>query len=125
METKVFVTPAAPTPVGSYSQAVQRGSIIAVSGMVALDPATGKVVEGGIAEQTAQVLTNIEAILEAAGTSFAEVISLRVYLADGKDFAEMNRVYTERITEPYPTRATVFVGLPPGFLVEIEALAVV
>jgi len=125
MKSTVYQTDAAPNPVGPYSQAVRRGNTIAVSGQVGLDPATNKVVEGGIAEQTRQTLTNLDAILSSAGASFADVVTVRIYLADGKDFAAMNEVYADHVASPFPCRTTVFVGLAPGLLIEVDVLAIV
>ncbi|HEY8987307.1 MAG TPA: Rid family detoxifying hydrolase [Streptomyces sp.] len=125
METQVFTTENAPTPVGPYSQAVRRGNIISVSGQVGLDPATNKLVEGGIAEQTRQTLTNLEAALKNAGASFDDVVTVRIYITQATDFAPMNEVYSKFLSEPFPCRTTVFVGLPSGMLVEIDVLAVV
>lgn len=125
MNTTVYRTKSAPTPVGPYSQAVRRGNIVSVSGQVALDPATGKLADGGITEQTQQVLENLGHILESAGASFADVVTIRIYLTEAADFGGMNEVYAKFIQEPFPCRTTVFVGLPPGMLIEIDVLAVV
>jgi reactive intermediate/imine deaminase len=124
MESTVYKTKSAPNPVGPYSQAVRRGNVLAVSGQVGLDPATGKLVEGGIVEQTRQVLTNLEAILESAGASFADVVTARIYLTDVADFAPMNEVYGKYLSEPFPCRTAVFVGLPTGMQIEVDVLAV-
>jgi 2-iminobutanoate/2-iminopropanoate deaminase len=125
MKTTVFETKSAPNPVGPYSQAVRRGNIVSVSGQVGLDPATGKPVEGGIAEQTQQVLENLRNILESAGASFADVVTVRIYLTEAAHFAGMNEVYAKFLEAPFPCRTTVFVGLPPGLLIEIDVIAVV
>ncbi|ANW22447.1 RidA family protein [Streptomyces clavuligerus] len=125
MTTTVYETKSAPQPVGPYSQAVRRGNILSLSGQVALDPATGKVVEGGIAEQTRQVMNNLRNVLESAGASFSDVVTVRIYLTEAADFPGMNSVYAEFLAEPFPCRTTVFVGLPPGMLIEIDVLAVV
>jgi len=117
-------TPDAPRPVAAYSQAVRKGNILQVAGQGPADPRTNQFVEGGIAEQTRQVLDNLAAILAAAGASFDDVMMTRVYLAKPEDFGAMNAVYTEYVTEPFPARTTVYVGLPPGMLVEIDVLAV-
>jgi 2-iminobutanoate/2-iminopropanoate deaminase len=118
-------TPNAPAPVAAFSQAIRSGNLLAIAGQVGVDPATKQVVEGGVTEQTRQTLRNLVAVLEAAGASMNDVIQLRVYLTDRDDFAAMNEVYGEFVTEPYPVRTTVFVGLGTGLLVEIDALAVV
>ncbi len=117
-------TPGAPRPVAAYSQAVRKGNILQVAGQGPADPRTNDYVAGGITEQSRQVLDNLAAILAAAGASFDDVVMTRVYLANTEDFAAMNAVYTEYVTEPFPARTTVYVGLPPGMLVEIDVLAV-
>jgi len=119
-----ITTQDAPAPVASYSQAVRKGPILQVAGQGPGDPATGEFVPGGVAEQTRQTLRNVRAILAAAGASFDDVVMMRVYLTDPAHFAAMNEVYTEVMTSPFPARTTVFVGLAPNMLVEIDALAV-
>lgn len=115
----------APTPVAAFSQGVRKGAILQVAGQVAFDPATGAVVGDTVAEQTRQALRNVVAVLEAGGASLADVVMLRVYLTDTAHFAEMNAAYGEFVTEePFSARTTVYVGLPEGLLVEIDALAV-
>jgi 2-iminobutanoate/2-iminopropanoate deaminase len=124
MKPNVIATKNAPAAVGPYSQGVQVGHFVYTAGQVALNPATGKLVEGGIAAQTGQVLTNLEAILETAGTSLANVVKTTVFLDDMADFAAMNEVYGRRFADPPPARTTVAVdALPLGALVEIEAVA--
>jgi 2-iminobutanoate/2-iminopropanoate deaminase len=116
---------AAPRPVGPYSQAVAHGKWVFVSGQIALDPATGRMVSGDVQAQTARVLDNLRAVLEAAGSSLARVVRTTVYLADLADFARMNEVY-ERAFEssPRPARTTIQAGaLPLGAAVEIDAIA--
>ncbi|EHR51713.1 endoribonuclease L-PSP, putative [Saccharomonospora marina XMU15] len=117
-------TSKAPPPVAAYSQAVRKGNVLQVAGQVALDPATGKPVAAAVAEQTRQVFANLEAVLAAAGASLADVLMMRVYLTDVAHFGEFNATYNELVSEPYPARTTVYVGLPEPFLVEIDALAV-
>ncbi|PXY19587.1 RidA family protein [Prauserella muralis] len=117
-------TEAAPRPVASYSQAVRKGNILQVAGQVGIDPASGGVVAGGVAEQTRQVFANIQAVLEASGAGLDDVVMMRAYLTDTAHFAEFNTVYNELVREPFPARTTVYVGLPQGLLVEIDALAV-
>lgn len=117
-------TDKAPPPVAAYSQAVRKGNVLQVAGQVAIDPATGQVVEGGIAEQTRQVFANLDAVLAAAGASLDDVLMMRVYLTDVAHFAEFNATYNDLVSEPYPARTTVYVGLPGSFVVEIDALAV-
>ena len=117
-------TKKAPAAIGPYSQAIRVGNIVYTSGQIPLDPATGTFVEGGIKEQTRQALTNIKAILEEAGTSMDNVLKTTVFMANMDDFADMNAVYAEFFTEPYPARSAVAVKtLPKGALIEIEVIA--
>jgi 2-iminobutanoate/2-iminopropanoate deaminase len=117
-------TPRAPAAIGPYSQAVRAGDYLFVSGQIALDPATGQVVGGGVAAETRQVLANLGAILAAAGASFAQVVKTTVYLADMSDFAAMNDVYAASFTPPAPARATVQAArLPRDVRVEIDLIA--
>ena len=117
-------TKKAPAAIGPYSQAIRVGNIVYTSGQIPLDPATGAFVEGGIKEQIRQALTNIKAILEEAGTSMDNVVKTTVFMANMDDFADMNAVYAEFFTEPYPARSAVAVkSLPKGALVEIEVIA--
>ena len=117
-------TPNAPAAIGPYSQATVVNELIYTAGQIALDPATGQVVEGGIREQTARVMKNLRAILEAAGSSLSRVIKTTVFLVDMADFAEMNAVYAEAFGDHKPARSTVAVaGLPRGVRVEIEVVA--
>lgn len=121
---KVISTPQAPAAIGPYSQAVQVGNLVFTSGQIPIDPATGQFAEGGIKEQTRQSLTNVKAILEEAGLSLSSVVKTTVFLADMADFADMNAVYAEFFTEPYPARSAVAVkSLPKGALIEIEVIA--
>jgi reactive intermediate/imine deaminase len=119
-----ITTPDAPAPVASYSQAVRKGAVLQVAGQGPTDPSTGEYAGTGIAEQTRQTMLNIQAILRAAGADFDDVMMMRVYLTKVEDFPEMNKVYSEFVSEPFPGRTTVYVGLPEGMLVEIDALAV-
>jgi 2-iminobutanoate/2-iminopropanoate deaminase len=122
---KIIVSPDAPKAVGPYSQAVEANGTLYISGQLPIDPATGKFAEGGIAEQTAQCLKNIGAILAAAGCDYSQVVKSTVLLADMNDFAAMNEVYACFYAEPYPARvAYQVVKLPMGALVEIETIAV-
>ena len=121
---KAISTKKAPAAIGPYSQAIRVGNLVYTSGQIPINPATGAFVEGGIKEQTRQSLTNIKAILEEAGTSLANVVKTTVFMADMADFADMNSVYAEFFTEPYPARSAVAVKtLPKGALVEIEVIA--
>jgi 2-iminobutanoate/2-iminopropanoate deaminase len=120
-------TPHAPAAIGPYSQAIQIGDFIYTSGQVALDPASGQIVLGGIAEQTTRVLENLKAVLEAAGTDLSHVVKTLVFLKDINDFAAMNAIYGSYLapegTIP-PARSTVEVSrLPKDSLVEIEVIA--
>ena len=120
----IISTPKAPAAIGPYSQAIQVGNLIYTSGQIPIDPATGQLVEGGIKEQTRQSLSNIQAILQEAGLTMASVVKTTVFMADMADFAEMNSVYAEFFTEPYPARSAVAVKtLPKNALVEIEVVA--
>jgi 2-iminobutanoate/2-iminopropanoate deaminase len=131
MTTKrsIIRTAHAPAAIGPYSQAVvvpvgnQR--MVFCSGQIALDPATGVVIEGDIAAQTRQVLENLGAVLAAAGASFANVVKTTIFLADMADFATVNAIYGERFPGDPPARATVAAaGLPRNVRVEIDAIAV-
>jgi 2-iminobutanoate/2-iminopropanoate deaminase len=117
-------TTEAPAPVAAYSQAVRKGNILQVAGQGPTDPATGRYAGTTVAEQTHQTMLNIQAILHAAGADFDDVMMLRVYLTKVEDFTGMNEVYQTFVKEPFPGRTTVYVGLPAGMLVEIDALAV-
>lgn len=120
-------TKEAPAAIGPYSQAVRSGDLIYASGQVALDPQTGKLVEGGIREQTVRVFENIQAVLAAAGGSLRDVIKTVVFLKDMQDFAAMNEIYASYLAPQGvvpPARSTVEVSrLPKDALVEIEVIA--
>ena len=124
MKKNIIATTNAPAAIGPYSQAIDCGNLLITSGQIPLDPATGNLVEGGIAEQTRQSLTNVKAILEAAGLTMDNVAKTTVFLAHMSDFAAMNAVYAEFFSEGnYPARSAVEVGaLPKGALVEIETI---
>ena len=118
-------SPGAPRALGPYSQGVAAGDTVFCAGQVGLDPASGKLVPGGIAAETARVLENLGAVLAAAGLSLADVVKTTVFLADLAEFGAMNEVYGRHFTPPYPARATVQVAaLPAGARVEIEAIAI-
>ena len=120
-----IATPLAPAAIGPYSQAVEAGNTLYVSGQLPINPATGQFAEGGINELTAQSLINMKAILEAAGMSFDNVVKTTVFLADMADFADMNEVYAQFFAAPFPARSAVAVKtLPKGARVEIECIAV-
>ncbi|HEY6803230.1 MAG TPA: RidA family protein [Pyrinomonadaceae bacterium] len=117
-------TESAPAAIGPYSQAVKANGLVFCSGQIPIDPQTGQFVSGGVAEQTEQVLKNLSAVLEAAGSSLDQVVKTTVFLADMKEFAAMNEVYGKFFTGVSPARATVAAaGLPKDALVEIEAVA--
>ena len=118
-------TPSAPAAIGPYSQGIQAGSTLFVSGQLPIDPATGAFAGEDIASQTRQSLTNIKNILAAAGASMNDVVKTTVMLKNIGDFAAMNAVYAEFFTEPFPARAAYQVAaLPKDALVEIECIAV-
>ncbi len=122
---EVVRTDRAPGALGPYSQAVRAQGWLWVAGQIALDPATGALVPGGIEEQTRQVLRNVKAILEAAGSGLDRVVKVTVYLTDLKGYETMNRAYIEFLPSPGPARACVEVcGLPRGALVEVDAVAI-
>ncbi len=120
-------TPNAPVAIGPYSQAVQTGEMIYASGQVPLDPVTGKMVDGGIREQTVRVLENLQAVLAAAGSSLQKVVKTTVFLKDMNDFAAMNEIYAGYLALEggvAPARSTVEVTrLPKDALVEIDVIA--
>lgn len=128
MTREIIQTPHAPAAIGPYSQAVKvtGGSTLYVSGQIALDPSSGEIVgEGDVQAQTIRVLENLEAVLKAAGMSFANVVKAGIFLADMADFGAVNELYGQRFDAAPPARATVQVaGLPKGVLVEIDAIAV-
>jgi 2-iminobutanoate/2-iminopropanoate deaminase len=120
----VTATQNAPAAIGPYSQAISIHGFVFLSGQIPLDPATGQIIPGGIEEQTQQVLTNLVAVLEAAGSSPAEVVKTTVYLKDMTEFATMNEVYGRFFTDNPPARATVEVArLPKDVRVEIDCIA--
>ncbi len=119
-------TPNAPAAIGPYSQAIRAGGFLFVSGQIPLDPATGTLVSGGIADQSRQVLENLSAILTAAGSSFDDVVKTTVYLADMSKFAAMNEIYATYFKSPAPARATIQAAkLPRDVRVEIDLIAYV
>lgn len=124
MEKKVIRTDNAPAPIGPYSQAIQYGDMLFVSGQIAIEPATGELVQGDIQLETRQVMENIEAILAAAGMNFSNVIKSTIFLMDMGQFAMVNEVYGYYFTDNPPARETVQVaGLPKGVNVEISVVA--
>ncbi|MEY9843885.1 RidA family protein [Streptacidiphilus sp. MAP5-3] len=126
---RVIRTEHAPTPVASFSQGVAKGGLLQVAGQVGADPATGAPVGPGLTEQVEQTLRNIGAVLSEGGASWGDLVMMRVYLTDTAHFAELNAVYDAWFAKELPdgdvpARTTVYVGLPAGLLVEIDALAV-
>lgn len=120
-----IATQQAPAAIGPYSQATEAGGTVYVSGQLPINPATGSFAEGGIKELTAQSLTNIKNILAEAGLTMDNVVKTSVFLADMADFAEMNEVYAQFFTAPYPARSAVAVKtLPKNARIEIECIAV-
>lgn len=121
---KAISTADAPKAIGPYSQAIQSGNLVFLSGQIPLDPKTGELVRGTIAEETERVLENLSAVLEAAGSDFAHVVRTTIFLTDLGDFAAVNDVYAKRFSANPPARATVQVAaLPRGARVEIDAIA--
>ena len=123
---EIISTENAPGAIGPYSQAVKTNGMVFCSGQIPIDVATGEFVSEDVAKQTEQVLKNLSAVLEAAGTSLNNVVKTTVFLADMSDFAAMNEVYAKYFSDNKPARATVqAAGLPRGARVEIECIAVV
>jgi len=126
MKKSIIHTEKAPAAVGPYSQATRAGELVYTAGQIPLDPATGKMVEGGIEAQTRRALENLQAVLEAAGAGLDSVLKTTVFLQDMGEFAAMNGIYAEFFPENPPARSAVQVAaLPLGARVEIEAVAVV
>jgi len=126
MANKIVATENAPGAIGPYSQAVESGGMLFCSGQIPIDPATGEFVEGGVSEQTRQVLHNLDAVLKAGGSGLERVVKTTVFLADMNDFSAMNEVYAEFFSANKPARATVQAArLPRDARVEIECIAAV
>ena len=125
MQRQIISTDKAPAAVGPYSQGVQIGDLVYTAGQIPLDPATGRLVEGDIEAQTRQVLSNLKAIVEAAGSSMSHVVKTTVFMVDMGEFKAMNGVYSEFFPAAPPARSTVQVGaLPLGARIEIEVVAI-
>lgn len=125
MSKQVIQTANAPAAVGPYSQGIVAGGLVYTAGQIALVPGTSELAAGGIAEQTRQVMHNLKAILETAGSSLDQVVKVTVYLQDLNDFAAMNAVYSEFFTVAPPARSTIqAAGLPRAALVEIDCIAI-
>ena len=119
-------TPDAPKAMGPYSQAIVANGVVYTAGQLAIDPRSGLLISGGIEEQTEQVLKNLEAVLNAAGSSIDDVVKTTIVLADIGDFAKMNEVYGKRFTAPFPARSTLEAArLPKDARIMIEAVAIV
>jgi 2-iminobutanoate/2-iminopropanoate deaminase len=124
MTRHAVTTTGAPSAIGPYSQAIVSGDLVFCSGQLGLDPATGEIVDGGVAAQTERALRNLVSVLDAAGASMADVVKTTIFLADIGDFAAVNAVYARHMPDPAPARSTFAVGaLPKGGLIEIEAVA--
>ncbi len=122
---RIVSTPHAPAAIGPYSQAVEAGGMVFLSGQIPLDPATGQMVTGDVSAQAERVMQNLEAVLAAAGLGFGHVVRSTIYLTDLGDFAAVNAVYGSRFPSEPPARATVQVAaLPRGASVEIDMVAV-
>ncbi|MDQ6769046.1 MAG: RidA family protein [Gemmatimonadota bacterium] len=123
---KQISTDKAPSAIGPYSQGIVANGLLFTAGQIALDPATGKIVEGGIVEQTERVMQNLQEVLRAAGAVWTDVVKTTVYLHDLSNFPTVNDIYGRWLGQARPARSTVQVpGLPRGALVEIDAIAVV
>jgi 2-iminobutanoate/2-iminopropanoate deaminase len=124
MNKETVATDKAPKAIGPYEQAIKVGEFVYTAGQIPIDPKTGNFVEGGVAAQTRQVLENLKAVLEAAGSSLDRVVKATVFLKNIGDFSAMNEVYSEYLGETKPARSTVAVAeLPRGALVEIDFVA--
>jgi 2-iminobutanoate/2-iminopropanoate deaminase len=123
--TRAVRTASAPAAIGPYSQAVEAGGWLFLSGQIGLRPDTGELVSGGTAAEAEQALSNLGEVLAAASLTFADVVRVTIYLVDLADFAALNETYRRFVREPYPARSTVGVAsLPKGARVEIDAIAV-
>jgi 2-iminobutanoate/2-iminopropanoate deaminase len=126
VSVRIVHTEKAPAAIGPYSQATIAGNMLFTAGQIALDPATGQIVQGDVTVQTERVMRNLTAVLESAGAAWVDVVKTTVYLQDMADFPRVNEVYGRMIGDARPARSTVQVaGLPRGVLVEIDAVAVV
>ena len=125
MAKQQIETAAAPAAIGPYSQGIEAGGLVFLSGQIPLDPASGEMVAGGVEAQTRQVLVNLKAVLNAAGLDFEHLVKTTIYLVDLGDFSLVNKIYGECFGGTPPARATVQVAaLPKGALVEIDGIAV-
>jgi 2-iminobutanoate/2-iminopropanoate deaminase len=125
MSRSAIRTDSAPQAIGPYSQAIEQGGLVFLSGQIGLDPGSGTLVAGGITAETEQVLKNLTAVLAAAGLGFEHVVRTTIYLIDLADFTPVNEIYGRYVRQPFPARATVGVAtLPRGARVEIDAVAI-
>jgi 2-iminobutanoate/2-iminopropanoate deaminase len=124
MTRRAISTGGAPAAIGPYSQGIAIDGLLFTAGQVGLDPTTGALVEGGIGPETERALSNLTAILDAAGCTWADVVKTTIFLVDVDDFAAVNAIYVRRVVDPAPARSTVAVAaLPKGARLEIEAIA--
>lgn len=124
MSKQIISTTNAPKAVGPYSQAVRVGQLLFCSGQIALDPVSGQIVGDTVEKQTAQVMTNVKGLLEAAGLGLHSIVKSTIFITNMADFAKVNEIYASFLREPYPARSTVEVSaLPKGGLVEVECIA--
>lgn len=124
MTRKAIQTNKAPQAIGPYSQAIDLGDLVFVSGQIPLDPETMEVVDGDIVAQTNQVMNNLQAILQEVGLTFSHVAKFTIYITNMDDFSKINEAYAKFLSEPYPARATVEVSkLPKGVRVEMDVVA--
>jgi reactive intermediate/imine deaminase len=125
MTRKTIHTPKAPKAIGPYSQAVAANGTVYLSGQIALDPASGELVAGGIEAQARRVFANLAAVAEAAGSSLAAAVRVTIYLTDFANFATVNAIMQEYFSEPYPARVTIAAaGLPRGAAIEVDCILV-
>ena len=121
----IIQTDKAPTPIGPYSQAVQSGNMLFISGQIAIDPTTNQLISGGIKEEAKQVMNNLEAVLKTAGFSFEHIVKTSIFLSDMNHFSDVNEIYGSYFHSNFPARETVAVlGLPKNVNVEISVIAV-
>lgn len=123
MTKQQIVTELAPVPVASYSQGIMTSGLLYLAGQGGFDASTGNLVGNDVESQTRQTLRNLQYVIEAAGGSMSDIVTVRVYLSEHSEFGGMNEVYGEFFEEPYPARTTVSAGLGPGMKVEIDAIA--
>lgn len=125
MDKTIITTPDAPAPIGPYSQAIRSGNTLFISGQICIDPLTGDLNQDSIAEETQQVMQNLEAILKAASMDFTNVVKTTIFLTDMNKFSEVNEVYGQYFQAAYPARETVAVSALPKFVnVEISMIAI-